>query len=96
MTEKVLTLMSAVVVLLIIGGWLGVSFGERAILRSPHSDPRIATRPEIVAVTSQGKLYHDPDCAFIHGPIRVEIVIQLALTGDGYEGYTPCTRCLKR
>ena len=91
MTEKVLTLVSVVVVLLIIGGWLGVSFGERAILRSPHSDPRIATRPEIVAVTSQGKLYHDPDCAFIHGPIRVEPSDQAVA-----EGYTPCTRCLKR
>ena len=72
MTEKVLTLMSAVVLLLIIGGWLGVSSGEPAILRSPHSDPRITTRPEIVAVTREGKLYHNPDCAFIHGPTRVE------------------------
>ena len=91
MTEKVLTLMSAVVLLLIIGGWLGVSFGETAILRSPHSDPRITTRPEIVAVTSEGKLYHNPDCAFIHGPTRVESSDQAVA-----EGYTPCTRCLKR
>jgi hypothetical protein len=47
--------------------------------------------PPLVAVTAEGKLYHDPHCAFIHGPARYESVAEAIA-----DGYTPCTRCLKR
>lgn len=91
MTKKVLTLTSIVLVLLV-GGWLAAaSAGRPEILRSRHSDPGIAAPPPLVAVTAEGKLYHKPDCAFIHGPLRMETGQQAIA-----EGYTPCTHCLNR
>jgi hypothetical protein len=91
MTDKVLTLTSGAVVLLMIGSWLAASSAKPIILRSKHSDPAMTALPALVAVTTEGKLYHDPACAFIHGPIRIEPSEQAV-----GEGYTPCTRCLKR
>jgi hypothetical protein len=90
-TNKVLTLASVAVVLLVGGWFVAASTGRPEVLRSRHSDPAIATSPPLVAVTVEGKLYHDPACAFIHGPIRME-------SGDQAiaEGYTPCMRCLKQ
>jgi methylphosphotriester-DNA--protein-cysteine methyltransferase len=44
----------------------------------------------MVAVTRTGKLYHKPECTYIHGPAELESGIQAQA-----EGYTPCTRCLK-
>jgi hypothetical protein len=89
-TTKVLTLASVCAVLLL-GGWLvAASTGRPVTLRSRHSDPAIVARPPLVAVTVQGKLYHDPACGFIHGPIHLEPGEEAAA-----EGYTPCTRCLK-
>ena len=91
MSQRLLTLTSVTVVLLIIGSWLAASSAQPVVLRSKHSDPAITALPAIVAVTAEGKLYHDPKCAFIHGPLRIEPGNQAV--GDGY---TPCTRCLQR
>jgi hypothetical protein len=91
MSERVLALTSAVIVLLITGSWLAASSAQPVVLRSKHSDPAIMALPAMVAVTAEGKLYHDPTCAFIHGPLRIEPSEQAV--GDGY---TPCTRCLQR
>jgi hypothetical protein len=91
MTDKVLTLTSGAVVLLMIGSWLAASSAKPIILRSKHSHPAMTALPALVAVTTKGKLYHDPACAFIHGPIRIGPSEQAV-----GEGYTPCTRCLKR
>jgi hypothetical protein len=89
MTRNVLTA-SAIALALLIGGWLAAtSSGRSAPLRSPHSEPATAQPPSLVAVTSDGKLYHRPDCAYIHGPIQMESGEQAIA-----EGYTACTRCL--
>ena len=91
MTYKLLTLASVAAVLLMIGSWLAASSVQPINLRSKHSDPAITALPAMVAVTTEGRLYHDPACAFIHGPIRIEPGEQAV-----GEGYTPCVRCLKR
>lgn len=91
MTRKVLTL-TLVTLMLLVGGWIAAAAaGRSAMLRSRHSDPGIAAPPPVVVVTAAGKLYHRPECTFIHGPIRTESVEQAI-----GEGYTPCTRCMKR
>lgn len=91
MTKRVL-LLTAVAAVLLVGGWFAAaSSGPLELLRSRHSEPATAAPPSLVAVTAEGKLYHDPDCAFIHGPVRRESSVQAIA-----EGYTPCTRCLKR
>ena len=91
MSKRVLTLTSLTVVLLIAGSWLAVSSAQPVVLRSKHGDPAIAALPAIVAVTAEGKLYHDPRCGFIHGPPRIEPGEQAVR-----DGYTPCTRCRQR
>ena len=91
MTRRVLALTSVILVLAV-GGWLAAAASGRSEpLRSRHSDPTIAAPPALVAVTMDGKLYHRPECTFVHGPIHRESVAQ-AIS----EGYTPCTRCLAR
>jgi len=74
------------------GCWLAAAAVTRpGVMRSRHSDPFVVASPPLVAVTAQGKLYHDPACAFIHGPARQESVAEAIA-----DGYTPCTRCLRR
>ena len=91
MTKRVLSLTVVVAVLLVAGWFVAASSRGLEPLRSRHSEPVTVVPPALVAVTAEGKLYHDPDCAFIHGPIlRVSSAEAIA------EGYTPCTRCLKR
>ena len=91
MTKRVLSL-TAVVAVLLFGGWFAAaSSGRLERLRSRHSEPATVSPPPLVAVTAEGKLYHAPDCAFIHGPVRMESSARAIA-----EGYSPCTRCLKR
>ena len=90
MTTRVLSL-TAVVAVLLIGGWFAAaSSGRLERLRSRHSEPATIAPPPLVVVTAEGKLYHDPDCAFIHGAVRRVSSAQAIA-----EGYTPCARCLK-
>jgi hypothetical protein len=82
--------MSTIALVLLIAGWVAAAGGPRPEpLRSRHSEPATAQPPSLVAVTSEGKLYHRPDCAYIHGPVQMESAEQATA-----EGYTPCTRCL--
>jgi hypothetical protein len=83
---------TAVAGALFVGCWLAAAAVTRPdVMRSRHSDPVMVASPPLVAVTAEGKLYHDPHCAFIHGPARYESVAEAIA-----DGYTPCTRCLKR
>jgi hypothetical protein len=90
-TRRVLTLF-AIVLVLVVGGWIAAaSIGRTAPLRSHHSEPATAAPPSLVAVTAEGKLYHRPECAYVHGPVRM-VPGEQAIS----EGYTPCMRCLKQ
>lgn len=81
---------TAAVAVLLVAGWSAAVVGHRAPkLRSEHGLPAAAA-PAVVAVTNQGKLFHRPDCAFIHAPVRLEPGDQAIA-----EGYTACTRCMK-
>jgi hypothetical protein len=91
MTTRVFNFTAGLMVLLIVGGIIVAASARPEALRSRHSDPTMAAPPAVVAVTADGKLYHKPECAFIHGPARTESGEQ-AIT----DGYTPCTRCMKR
>ena len=90
MTRRVLTLCAMVLVLLVAGWMVAASAGRTAALRSRHGEPATTAPPSLVAVTAQGKLYHRPECYFLHGPVRMAPGEQAIA-----EGYAPCTRCLK-
>jgi len=60
------------------------------VLRSEHSQPAVKVPKDLVAVTPNGKTFHDPNCEFIHGPIEM-IPAKEAVA----EGYTPCVRCMR-
>jgi hypothetical protein len=65
--------------------------GAAATLLSRHSEPAIHVLNRQVAITAEGKLFHDPSCRYIHG--RAEMVsAQEAVR----RGYTPCPRCLHK
>src|SRR5260370_35785889 len=86
------TTLCAVALMLIAGAWLVVSSSGRAArLRSQHSQPAAAVPPPLVAITAEGKLYHRPDCAYIHGPARMVPGEQSIA-----EGYAPTTCCWGR
>ena len=91
MTRRVLSLTAVAAVVLVGAWWAAAASAAPEPLRSRHSEPASTAPPSVVAVTAAGKLYHDPACTFIHGPVRMEAGAQAIA-----EGYTPCTRCLKR
>jgi hypothetical protein len=81
---------SAIVVTALGVGWLAAAAaGYPPTLRSAHSQPAKTTPPAMVAVTGEGKLYHKPDCAYIHGPLKMQSGAQAIA-----DGYTPCTHCM--
>jgi len=91
MTRRVLSLTAVAALVLVGAWWAAAASATPKLLRSRHSEPASAAPPSVVAVTAEGKLYHDPSCTFIHGPLRMEAGAQAVA-----EGYTPCTRCLPR
>ncbi len=90
MTKNTL-LLSAITAVTLTAGWLAATAVTRPHpLRSQHSETAATAPREMVAVTEEGKLYHRPDCRYIHGPLRMEAGEQAVA-----DGYTPCTRCMK-
>ena len=67
----------------------GYSRQGMATLLSEHSMPAIELPAREVAVTPQGKLFHDPSCRYIHGKAQIMSALDAAK-----RGYTPCPRCL--
>lgn len=63
--------------------------GATAILLSRHSQPAISVPAREVAITAEGKLFHDPSCRYVHGKAEM-VSAQDAVR----RGYTPCPRCL--
>ena len=90
MTKNTL-LLSAITAVVLTTGWFAAMAATRPHpLRSQHSEAAATAPREMVAVTEEGKLYHRPDCRYIHGPSRMESGEQAVA-----DGYTPCTRCIK-
>ena len=89
--SRLSVLLGAGAVLIVAMGWFATAEQGGPVPRSEHSRPAFATPPAVVAVTPDGKLYHRPDCTYIHGPAHLES------GGEALaNGYTPCTRCLKQ
>ncbi len=65
--------------------------GASRQLRSEHSQPARMLPQTMVAVTPQGKLFHDPNCRYIHGPKQMMSADEAVRLG-----YTPCTRCMRK
>lgn len=83
--------MSLAALVLMAGAWMaGVASASRQPLRSAHSEPAWSTPSGMVAVTEQGKLFHDPSCPLIHGPAHLKSGQQAIA-----DGFSPCTRCLQ-
>lgn len=82
-------MMSLAALALLAGAWMaGAASASPAALRSAHSEPAWFTPAGMVAVTEQGKLFHDPSCPLIHGPARLETGPQAIAYG-----FSPCIRC---
>jgi hypothetical protein len=77
----------------------GVALGNSAVfqqpeLRSEHAQPSHRIPPALmVAVSTEGKVFHVPNCKFLHrrDGERPELITAAEAMK---EGFTPCTRCL--
>jgi hypothetical protein len=63
--------------------------GATATLLSRHSEAAIHLPARKVAISAQGKLFHDPSCRYIHGQPEMVSAQEAAR-----RGYTPCPRCM--
>jgi hypothetical protein len=85
---------AAVMVIALIAAAVGYGYsrpGATATLLSRHSEPAIHMPKRQVAITAEGKLFHDPSCRYIHGKPQM-VSAQEAVR----RGYTPCPRCLRQ
>lgn len=79
----------------------GVALGNSAVfkqpeLRSEHAKPSHKIPPSLmVAVSTEGKLFHVPNCKYLHR--RVGESPRLITAAEAIkEGLTPCPRCLRQ
>lgn len=70
------------------------SVSKPAEPRSEHAQSGAGVPPDMVVVVSEeGKLFHASGCPFIHDKAHLRsLVAREAIK----EGYTPCSRCMKR
>jgi hypothetical protein len=77
----------------------GVALGNSAVfkqpeLRSEHAKPSHKIPPSLmVAVSTEGKLFHVPNCKYLHQHVG-ESPELITASEAMKEGFTPCTRCL--
>ena len=77
----------------------GVALGNSAVfkqpeLRSEHAQPSHRIPPSLmVAVSTEGKLFHVPGCKYLHQHVG-ESPELITASEAMKEGFTPCTRCL--
>jgi hypothetical protein len=90
MTKNTLLLSAITIVVLTLGWATATAVQPSHPLRSRHSEGAPSPPLGMVAVTPEGKLYHRPECGYIHGPVKMEPGEQAVA-----DGYTPCTRCMK-
>ncbi len=90
MSARVLSL--AIVAALVAGLVVFVGNNSPASsLRSQHAEQARTAPHAVVAVTAEGKLFHDPACPYVHGPAE-RMTAKEAMD----RGYTPCTRCMRQ
>ena len=77
-------------VLLAAFAWKSMSAHKAPPLRSEHAEPAATMPPQPVAITAEGKQFHDPTCKYIHGKPQMMSAEQAAKAG-----YTPDPRCLR-
>lgn len=84
---------SVVAALLIFGGLaVGLSMERRAPPpRSEHSQLATSIPAEMVAVTPEGKTFHQASCRYLHG--KAEMVTAEEASA---RGYAPCVRCVRK
>ena len=70
--------------------WKSMSAHKTPPLRSEHAEPAATMPAQPVAVTAEGKQFHDPSCKYIHGKPQMMSAEQAAKAG-----YTPDPRCLR-
>jgi hypothetical protein len=58
-------------------------------LRDRHATPAYSVTLPVVAVSHDGKLFHDPRCPVIHGTATLE-----PMTAAIEQHFVPCPRCL--
>ena len=90
MSAKMWTGVIAVLILIVVGLRVLGDADLSPVLRSNHSMPAAIPPAAPVAITDGGKMFHKPECTYIHGKAKLV---------DGKEaveqGYAPCVRCEK-
>jgi len=81
---------AALAVVLLAAYELALPRSASASLRSEHSQPAVTIPARMVAVTAEGKTFHDPGCRYIHGKVEM-ITAEEAVR----RGYSPCVRCMR-
>ena len=82
--------LAVITVVLAIVAWKSMSAHRPPPLRSEHAEPAATMPSQPVAVTAEGKQFHDPSCKYIHGKPQMMSAEQAAKAG-----YTPDPRCLR-
>jgi len=81
----------AVAAILVIGGMSERMEVGAATPRMQQSQPTVSVPDQMVAVTPDGKTFHDPSCKAIHGkPVMMSAKDAIA------KGYVPCVRCMRK
>ena len=70
--------------------WKSMSAHKAPVMRTEHAEPAAVMPSQPVAVTAEGKQFHDPSCRYIHGKPQMMSAAEAAKAG-----YTPDPRCLR-
>ena len=84
-------LLAIITVVLAGAAWKSTSAHWTPALRSEHAEPAAKMPSQPVAVTAEGKQFHDPSCRYIHGKPQMMSADEAAKAG-----YTPDPRCLRQ
>jgi hypothetical protein len=78
-----------------------VSLGNSSIFSHPNMRSRLAQPPHkippdlMVAVSSEGRIFHVPGCKYLHNKVGESPELMTASQAMR-EGYAPCSRCLRQ
>ena len=84
-------LLAILAVVLIGAAWKSMQAHKAPVQRDQHAEPAATMPAQPVAVTAEGKQFHQPSCSYIHGKPQMMSAEQAAKAG-----YTPDPRCLRQ